>query len=161
MSEVVNQRVIVLLGQEGKGKSATGNTLHGREVYEFNKAMRKTGSKSDIVHASCSRTISNHEYELEIVDTSGLFQSRNVAETALKLIQVTDFKPHMFVLVLRSDYFMDDEQYTADILKIVFGKHIFERTMLVLTHGDNVVHDQHLDSLQNTFDFVRELFELC
>ncbi|KAH3708726.1 hypothetical protein DPMN_068185 [Dreissena polymorpha] len=161
MSDVVNQRVIVLLGLEGKGKSATGNTLHGCEVYELKKAMIKTSSKSDIVHASCSRKISNHEYELEIIDTPGLFQSKNIADIALKLIQVTDFKPHMFVLVLRSDNFMDDEQYTADILKIVFGKHIFERTMIVLTHGDNVVHDQHLDSLQNTFDFVRELFELC
>ncbi|KAH3791664.1 hypothetical protein DPMN_145153 [Dreissena polymorpha] len=161
MSDFVNQRVIVLLGQEGKGKSATGNTLHGREVYMLKKAMSKTSTKSDIVRASCSRKMSQHEYELEIVDTPGLFQSRNVAEIALKLIQVTDFKPHMFVLVLRSDNFMDDEQYTADILKIVFGEHVFEHTMIVLTHGDNVVRDQYLDSLQNTYDFVRKLFELC
>ncbi|KAH3708655.1 hypothetical protein DPMN_068112 [Dreissena polymorpha] len=91
MLDVVNQRVIVLLGLEGKGKSATGNTLRGCEVYELKKAMIKTSSKSDIVHASCSRKNSNHEYELEIIDYPGLFQSRNVAEIALKLIQVTDF----------------------------------------------------------------------
>ncbi|KAH3791676.1 GTPase IMAP family member 8-like [Dreissena polymorpha] len=161
MSDCINERVVVLLGHKGKGKSSTGNTLLGREEFKLNNSMNTSSSNSKVEKAMCSRTVSHHELEFTVVDTPGLFNSRNIAETALKLLEVTDLKPHVFVLVLRSDHFTDDEKYTADMLRVVFGKSIFERTMIVLTHSDKFVSGQHLISLMETFDFVKELLKLC
>ncbi|KAH3791663.1 hypothetical protein DPMN_145152 [Dreissena polymorpha] len=120
MLDFVNQKVVILLGQADKGKSATGNTLLGRKEFKLkNSREGSNSSTSNIEQATCSNIMSHYNIELTIIDTPGRFQSRNVAETALKLLQVKDMKPHVFVLVLRSDQFTEDEKYTADILKMV------------------------------------------
>ncbi|KAH3791683.1 GTPase IMAP family member 8-like [Dreissena polymorpha] len=161
MSDFVNEKIIVLLGENGNGKSSTGNTLLGRQEFKTKPAMDTTRFISNVEIAKCSRQISHHFFDLDIVDTPGLFQSKNIAATTLKLRKVAYLKPHVFVLVLRSDHFTEDEKYTSKMLEIVFGDHIFEHTMIALTHSGELISEQHFVTLKKQSDFFRELCKLC
>ncbi|KAH3791661.1 hypothetical protein DPMN_145149 [Dreissena polymorpha] len=117
MLDFVNQRTVALLGHVGTGKSATGNNLFGRNELKLRKTTM-TSSISNIAIGRCIRQVFYHELQLEIVDTPRLFQTRNVAETALKIIEAIDVKPNVLVLVLRSEHFTADDKYTAEMLYI-------------------------------------------
>ncbi|KAH3791702.1 hypothetical protein DPMN_145191 [Dreissena polymorpha] len=163
MSDSINETTVVLFGPFGHGKSLTGNTLLGRQEFkkQLDVSIGRSRSTSQIEKATCCRIIGRRYFELEIVDTPGLFQSRNVAETALKLLQVTDLKPHVFVLVLRSYKLTKDEQHTTDMLRLVFGDRVFERTIIIVTHADEFESEHELVDLMKMFDDGKTLLQLC
>jgi hypothetical protein len=88
------------------------------------------------------KTGTNESYTLQytIIDTPGLLDTtKRVGERALDIQQSVEIcpNPHVFLLVFSAGNRMtEDECFTIDILRIIFGEKVFNHTIVVFTHGE-------------------------
>ncbi|KAH3791682.1 hypothetical protein DPMN_145171 [Dreissena polymorpha] len=148
---------IVIVGKSGNGKSSTANALLG--WHNFLSDISPTRVTHDITSAKCERIVGNSQRTIEIIDTHGLFECGKVSEIELKLLDVVDLKPNVFVLVLRAGRFTEEENYTADLLRIIFGEQVFQQTLIVMTCGNEFSNGDHFDKFLCKTEYLKKLVE--
>ncbi|XP_076121766.1 GTPase IMAP family member 7-like [Alosa pseudoharengus] len=150
---------IMLLGRRGVGKSSSGNTILGQQVFPVNKTLSR-------VTQVCDRREGTLDGRpVAVIDTPGLKNSsgdeKKFIRDILKSLSFYKPGPHVFLVVLPIGNLTKDDIQVHRIIENIFGKRVWRYTILLFTNGDTLEGIAPCDAISSADKELRDLIRKC
>ncbi|XP_044195837.1 GTPase IMAP family member 8-like isoform X2 [Thunnus albacares] len=122
---------IVLLGDSGVGKSASGNSILGRTAFVSELSF------NPVTEQICEQTGRVLGKKITVIDTPGILDSEVEIRTKCQDV-LQSGRPHLFLVVLRVSRFTEEEERALEAAVRVLGDQGLKNSFLLFTGGDTL-----------------------
>uniref|UniRef100_A0A493TB56 AIG1-type G domain-containing protein n=1 Tax=Anas platyrhynchos platyrhynchos TaxID=8840 RepID=A0A493TB56_ANAPP len=128
---------LIVAGKAGGGKSATGNTLLGKRVFESKLSHQP-------VTVRCASAQGHWDgKDFTVVDTADIFNpegdSSEVRQEIIRCIRLSSPGPHALLLVTQLGRFTQEDEEAAERLQDIFGADVLQHTIVIFTRAEELV----------------------
>uniref|UniRef100_A0A8C4ST93 AIG1-type G domain-containing protein n=1 Tax=Erpetoichthys calabaricus TaxID=27687 RepID=A0A8C4ST93_ERPCA len=150
---------LVLLGKTGVGKSASGNTILGRDEFKSTLSFRS------ITKQSKKGTAVVDGKTITVVDTPGFFDTElseeEVKTEILQCMVLSSPGPHVFVVVIPVRRFTQEERDAVRKVQELLTDSAPEYALILFTHKDQLENKMKIEDFIAENEHLIELVRKC
>ncbi|XP_045556099.1 GTPase IMAP family member 8 isoform X2 [Salmo salar] len=148
---------IVLLGQAGAGKSASGNTImEGNPVFKSYRSSVPVTNKYQAEQRQMSGT------DVRVIDTPDFFYHNVDTQSDAHFTKCKDYLSDEYVclLVIKIGRFTKGKREILNQLEDAFDSKIREKTIVLFTHGEDL-KNMNIEMFIQSDHHLEQIVELC